>query len=428
MKTLFRLFLLVSVLVSLLGLGGQPAQASHLGGARGLVLDNSRQLAFYAIGGGGVVILDISNPANITLVSDAIQEQGTVEDLFYDAATQRLYIAADEGDLAIWDIQNPAAPQQISVTPLYYFGTEVPARSVEVSGNHAYVSTDYGYLHWVDVSNPAAPVDQGFNGVGGSPSRKVHIGDNGQVYLAGPKITRFNINANGSLSSAGQNYYANSYQVFAGGGYVYISSGVNTFDILDGSIATMPFLSSTSLPNVSDIFAVGNYAYIANGGAGLRIFDVTDRTNPQEVALEASDGATSVVVEGNYAYVSVATRFRILDVSTPSAPSVVGTYDANGTVNVPPVANAGFAQAVPSRARVTLNGSYSYDPDGTIVGYSWRQLTGPKVRLRRAKTAMPRFRAPRVRSYPVVQLIFELTVTDNNGATSTSQTQVNVFP
>ncbi len=111
MKTLFRLFLLVSVLVSLLGLGGQPAQASHLGGARGLVLDTSRQLAFYAIGGGGVVILDVSDRANISLVSDAIQEQGTVEDLFYDAATQRLYVAADEGDLAIWDVQNPAAPQ-----------------------------------------------------------------------------------------------------------------------------------------------------------------------------------------------------------------------------------------------------------------------------------------------------------------------------
>lgn len=428
MKTVLRLFVFASLLVSLLWVGAQPAQASHLGGARGIALDNARQLAFYAIGGGGVAIVDVSNPANITLVSGAIQAQGSIEDLFYDAATQRLYVAADEGDLAIWDIQNPAAPQQLSVTPIYYFGVETPARSVEVSGNYAYVSTDFGYLHWLDVSNPASPVDQGFSGVGGNPSRKVHIGDDGLVYLAGPKITRFAINANGSLSSAGQNYAGNSYQVFAGGGYVYISSGVGSFDILDGSISSMPFLSTYTLPNIADIFVAGNYAYIANGGAGLNVLDVTDRTNPQPAAMEASDGATGVLVEGNYAYVSVSSRLRIVDVTTPTAPTVVGTYDANGAVNAPPVANAGLSQAVPSQAKVTLDGTGSYDPDGTIISYAWRQISGDKtVKLRGADTATPRFRAPKARR-SVVQLIFELTVTDNNGATSSSQTQVNVLP
>jgi len=351
-----------------------------------------------------------------------------VEDLFYDAATQRLYVAADEGDLAIWDVQNPAAPQQLSVTPIFYFGVETPARSVEVSGNYAYVSTDYGYLHWLDVSNPASPVDQGFNGQGGNPSRRVQIADDGYVYLAGPKASRYAINANGSLSLAGQSYAAVSYQIFAAGGYVYVSSGVGSFDILDGSVSSMPFLSTYSLPNIADIFVVGNYAYIANGGAGLRVLDVTDRTNPQPAALEASDGATGVVVSGSHAYVSVGSRLRIVDVTAPTAPAVLGTYDANGAVNAPPVANAGLSQAVPSRAKVTLDGTGSYDPDGSIVSYAWRQISGDKtVELRRADTATPRFRAPKARR-SVLQLVFELTVTDNNGATSSSQTQVNVLP
>ncbi len=412
----------------LIGFCPAPARASAPNGGKGLALDTQRQLAFYAVGSGAVGVLDIADPANITLLSGAIQEQGVVQDLFYDPLTQRLYIAADEGDLAIWSIQDPTHPRRISVTPLFYYNVEVPARSVEVVGNHAYVSTDFGYLHWVDVSNPASPVDEGLNGAGENPSRQVAISDNGDVYLAGPKATRFSIQSDGSLTVSGQNYAANSYRIFAEAGLVYISSGTGSLDILDGSQTTLPFLSTTPLPNISDLYAAGNVAYVANGIAGLRIYDVSDPTAPQEIALEASDAATAVIVKNNYAYLSAGERFRIVDISNPAAPFVVGSFDAGGQINIPPIANAGLSQAVLSQEQVILNGRYSYDPDGTIAKYEWKQLTGPTVHLIRSNTSSPHFKAPRVPDYPVVQLIFELTVTDDDGATSVSQTQVNVLP
>ena len=46
--------------------------------------------------------------------------------------------------------------------------------------------------------------------------------------------------------------------------------------------------------------------------------------------------------------------------------------------NQPPVANAGFRQAVNENEVVTLSGSGS-DPDGTIVGYQWAQISGPTL-------------------------------------------------
>jgi hypothetical protein len=432
MKVLQRTILFLLALFFVFSLTAVPNSVKALATTAGLAFDDSRDLAFSALAG-GVIIIDVSDPTNPILVTDSIQTQGIVQDLHYDSATQRLYIAADEGDLEIWDIQNPTAPQQISVTPIYYFGVETPATSVDVVGNTAYVSTSWGYLHWLDVSDPANPVDFGFNGQGGNPSREVHVGDDGLVYLASPDTIRYAINANGSLSSAGSNTYANSYQIFADGGYVYISTGTGPFQILDASQGSLPIVSTYTTNNVNDIYVAGNYAYIANGPAGLRVLDVTNRSAPYEIGFDDSDGATDVVVSNSYAYVRSGQTFRVVDVSVPSSPSVTGTFDASGgggggVGNIAPIANAGPSQAVQSRARVFLDGSNSYDLDGTIESYSWTQISGLTVNLRKANTAEPRFRAPKVTSYPVVVLVFELTVTDNEGATGTNQVMVTVLP
>ncbi len=428
MKLLRRLVLL-SLFVFVLG-GATPALAVATGPAHGIALDEGRHLAFMTVEG-AVTTLDVSNPASPTLVDDSIQTQGVIQDLYYDDARQRLYVAADEGDLEIWDIQNPSSPQRLSVTPLYYFGYEVPVVSVEVTGDLAYVSTSWGYLHLVDVSDPANPVDLGFNGQGGNPSREVHIGDDGYVYLAGPQTVRY---VNGSLSLAGSNIYAGSYEIFAADGYAYITAPTGPVEILDTTKSGLPFVSSYYTNNVKDIFVAGDYAYLANGSSGLRILDVADKANPVEVGFDDSAGAVDVTVSGDYAYVRSGLTLRVVDVSTPSNPVVTGTFDASGSGsgggvgNIAPTANAGLAQAVTSRASVTLDGSGSYDVDGTIAGYAWTQVSGPTVNLQGANTAQPHFRAPKVRSYPAVALTFQLTVTDDEGATGSSEVTVTVLP
>lgn len=94
--------------------------------------------------------------------------------------------------------------------------------------------------------------------------------------------------------------------------------------------------------------------------------------------------------------------------------------------NTPPVANAGPNQSVNSGATVALNGTASTDPDGTIVGYSWMQTNTPLVALSGANTATASFVAPTVAA-PTL-LAFQLTVTDNGGATNSAATQVTVNP
>jgi len=111
--------------------------------ARDVALDEGRNLAFLS-SGGAVLVLDVTDPLSPTLLADTIHTLGSVEDLDYDAATQRLYIAAGEGGFENWDLQNPAAPQRLSLTELMYGGVEIPVLSVAVKGNWAYVAADWG--------------------------------------------------------------------------------------------------------------------------------------------------------------------------------------------------------------------------------------------------------------------------------------------
>ncbi len=79
-----------------------------------------------------------------------------------------------------------------------------------------------------------------------------------------------------------------------------------------------------------------------------------------------------------------------------------------------PVANAGNDRTVDEGDTVTLNGSGSYDPDGSITSYSWKQTGGTTVGLSNAALAQPTFTAPDVGSQEE-SLSFRLIVTDNDG-------------
>lgn len=112
-----------------------------------------------------------------------------------------------------------------------------------------------------------------------------------------------------------------------------------------------------------------------------------------------------------------------------------GTSNDTGTVtievrpeqvgNEPPVADAGADQTVDENDPVSLNGTASSDPDGTIDAYSWTQTAGPAVVLSNANTATPSFTAPEVNATET--LTFQLTVTDDAGGNDTDSTNVRVL-
>ena len=93
--------------------------------------------------------------------------------------------------------------------------------------------------------------------------------------------------------------------------------------------------------------------------------------------------------------------------------------------NIPPVAYAGTNQTVNENTTgVTLNASKSYDRDGKIVSYLWKQTSGPSASLSNPNSVSTTFTAPSVTANTT--LTFRLTVTDNGGANNNATTSVLV--
>ncbi|USV56878.1 glycosyl hydrolase family 18 protein [Aeromonas encheleia] len=88
-------------------------------------------------------------------------------------------------------------------------------------------------------------------------------------------------------------------------------------------------------------------------------------------------------------------------------------------VNKPPVANAGSDLSATGPAEVTLNGSASHDPENGLLGYSWKQVSGPQASLLDVTQAKARVVLDGVSAD--INQVFELTVTDDQGLKASDQ-------
>ena len=109
------------------------------------------------------------------------------------------------------------------------------------------------------------------------------------------------------------------------------------------------------------------------------------------------------------------------DDGATASDDVTVTVVAPPPVNQAPTADAGPDRTVEAGASVSLNGSGS-DPDGSIAGWSWRQVEGPTVSLSGANTRDISFTAPD----KAATLRLRLTVTDDDGATDSDDVVVTV--
>ena len=95
--------------------------------------------------------------------------------------------------------------------------------------------------------------------------------------------------------------------------------------------------------------------------------------------------------------------------------------------NAAPTAQASAAAQAYEGTTVELDGSASADSDGSIASYSWQQIdsSGYSVTLSNTAIAQPTFTAPAVAAD--TNLIFQLTVTDNDGAQGSATVTITIL-
>jgi hypothetical protein len=121
------------------------------------------------------------------------------------------------------------------------------------------------------------------------------------------------------------------------GTYAYIADHVSGFHIVDISDPENPFRVGPGGRNVLEYVEVeGNYAYLLTDPSFF-IVDISDPINPITVAVAAAFNSQFVHVQGRYAYMGGAYMggggFRVLDVSDPSDPTIVGVFSIPAGVN-----------------------------------------------------------------------------------------------
>jgi len=302
----------------------QFAGSWPFGDAAAIALDSERDLVFLG-SGGAVLVLDVGDPTNPVLLSDTIRTRGFVQELAYDPARELLFIAADRGGFEIWHIESGAFPERLSQIEVEFFDAETPVISVAFWEDHAYVACEWGYVHWINVSDPSNPVVEGYNGLGGMPSRDVCVAD-GNAFVAGPSFQHFVIEANGSLLTGG-NRYLSCVTVYVSGDEAYVGHSGSLY-ILDLQGYGFPTLSATSLGGVLDTCVDGNMAYVGTED-GFYVLDVTSPASPQVMSLtDTGDDALQVAAAGGLAYVACGSNgLYIYDVTDPAAPVELGSYD-----------------------------------------------------------------------------------------------------
>lgn len=102
-----------------------------------------------------------------------------------------------------------------------------------------------------------------------------------------------------------------------------------------------------------------------------------------------------------------------------------GSSSSSNTVdNIAPIANAGVDQTVEPGMNIILAATASADTDGTISTYAWIQTAGLEVTLDDPSSISPSFESPSLSE--TTNLQFQVTVTDDDGATNTDSLDVTV--
>ncbi len=143
----------------------------------------------------------------------------------------------------------------------------------------------------------------------------------------------------------------------------------------------------------------------------------TKISGPSATITSASSASTSItsLVQGTYLF-----ELKVTDNQGATSRDTM-KVTVNAAANIPPVANAGSDKTItlPTNS-VSLSGSGT-DADGTISNYLWTKISGPSATIASASSA-----STSITSLVQGTYLFELKVTDNQGATARDTIKVTV--
>jgi hypothetical protein len=253
--------------------------------------------------------------------------------------------------------------------------------SVAVIGHHAYSTAYYpGELAAVDISNPASPT------IAGASASSPALLNASTVNIVGGYAYVVSKNRNGTKGS-------NSNDDGSGNSLTILDVTTNPAQpAIVGSVT-----DATNLFGGYGVAVAGHYAYVAaqgclsgqpcpnpNAGNSFAVVDISSPSAPSVVATLHNNSlpapwagsgalahACAVAISGNYAYLTAAysNRLTVIDISNPLSPTIVASLQDGTNLNFP--------------VDVAVRGGYAFVADqistGRLTVVDVRDPTSPQV-------------------------------------------------
>lgn len=189
---------------------------------------------------------------------------------------------------------------------------------------------------------------------------------------------------------------------------------------------------STELSVTDNYAPEANFSYSPTNISPGETVSFTDLSSDSDGSIASwawdfDDGTTSTAQNPDHAFSTDGTYGVSLTVTDDDG--ATDTIIRSVLVgNAPPVAVHGGPYSVPEGGSEALDGSGSYDPDGSIVAHNWTITADPtgQASLVDRNTSTPTFVAPDSVAADT-DVTVELSVTDDTGGTSTNTTTVTVL-
>lgn len=279
----------------------------------------------------GLKIIDIADPAHPTQVG-----QYTISGYCYAVAVLDHYAyLTDNSGLLVIDVANPAAPVKAGVL------SGIFARDIAIVGERLYTASGFTNGFQVfDISSRTAPVRLGFVDTPGEALGVAVSGDYAYIgdSLSGVQVVSIIDRAHPTIVST-YDTVGSAGRLVACDDVALVSDGQNGMVAIDVSNPASPVAAWASPSGtVSGVALAGNTAYVAcllndSGNAcALKVLDVSDPNDVRQIGSCTIPSAGTVKLSGNLAWIcGYAGGVHIVDVSSPTNPTKLATFDTPGT-------------------------------------------------------------------------------------------------
>jgi hypothetical protein len=309
-----------------------------------IALDTLRELAFVGAGG-GVLVVDVSDPMHPVVLSDAIRGRYQAWEIaLYGPFVYVAYYSDDDfdnndQDVQVWDTRDPAHPGHVCDINL-----PQPALSVEVRDSLLAASCA-GEIDLYRLSSNGTPTK--LAQMSGGVACDLRFQDTllyEAVFWQG--IVVWNVaDPTAPRAVASWGYCESHPHITIDGNRLYLTyfhimqseymGGVWIYDITDPLNGTLAGAYDTTGIYIPGVVAVRDtLAIIAGYGPSISVLSVADPANVREVSTYGNGLCVGVAWHDSIAYVPMGLYVSLIDLSNPAQPSGMSSLNLNRTGNL----------------------------------------------------------------------------------------------